>query len=44
MSTLEELSFRVEIYSIDEVFCDLIGVRNCRDLIDFGREIRVTVL
>ncbi len=39
MSTLEELSPRVEIYSIDEAFCDLTGVRNCRDLTDFGREI-----
>lgn len=44
MSTLEELSPRVEIYSIDEAFCDLTGVRNCRDLTDFGREIRTTVL
>src|SRR3546814_20678238 len=37
MSTLEELSPRVDIYSIDEAFCDLTGVRNCRDLTDFGR-------
>lgn len=44
MSTLEELSPRVEIYSIDEAFSDLTGVRNCRDLTDFGREIRATVL
>ena len=44
MTTLEELSPRCEIYSIDEVFCDLTGVRNCRDLADFGREIRETVL
>lgn len=44
MSTLEEPSPRVEIYSIDEAFCDLTGVRNCRDLTDFGREIRATVL
>lgn len=44
MSTLEELSPRVEIYSIDEAFCDLTGVHNCRDLTDFGREIRATVL
>lgn len=40
MSTLEELSPRVEIYSIDEAFCDLTGVRNCRDLTDFGRNSR----
>lgn len=44
MSTLEELSPRVEIYSIDEAFCDLTGVHNCRDLTDFGREIRAMVL
>ena len=44
MTTLEELSPRCEIYSIDEAFCDLTGVRNCRDLTEFGREIRETVL
>ncbi|WP_407284311.1 Y-family DNA polymerase [Raoultella ornithinolytica] len=44
MTTLEELSPRCEIYSIDEAFCDMTGVRNCRDLTDFGREIRETVL
>lgn len=44
MTTLEELSPRCEIYSIDEAFCDLTGVRNCRDHTDFGREIRETVL
>ncbi|HBQ6491749.1 Y-family DNA polymerase [Klebsiella pneumoniae] len=44
MTTLEELSPRCEIYSIDEAFCDLTGVRNCRDLTDFGREIREAVL
>lgn len=44
MTTLEELSPRVEIYSIDEAFCDLTGVRNCWVLEDFGREIRETVL
>ncbi|HBV3503207.1 TPA: Y-family DNA polymerase [Klebsiella pneumoniae] len=44
MTTLEELFPRCEIYSIDEAFCDLTGVRNYRDLTDFGREIRETVL
>ncbi|MBC4621482.1 Y-family DNA polymerase [Klebsiella pneumoniae] len=44
MTTLEELSPRCEIYSIDEAFCDLTGVRNCRDLTDFGKEICETVL
>lgn len=44
MTTLEEMAPRCEIYSIDEAFCDLTGVRNCRELTDFGREIRATVL
>lgn len=44
MTTLEEIRPRVEIYSIDEAFCDLTGVRNCQDLTDFGKEIRATVL
>lgn len=44
MSVLEELSPHVERYSIDEAFCDLTGVRNCRDLADFGREMRDTLL
>ncbi|WP_167351082.1 Y-family DNA polymerase, partial [Buttiauxella gaviniae] len=44
MTTLEEMSPRCEIYSIDEAFCDLTGVRNCRNLEDFGREIRETIL
>ncbi len=44
MTTLEGMSPRSEIYSIDEIFCDLTGVRNCRDLSEFGREMRATVL
>lgn len=44
MTTLEEMSPGVEIYSIDEAFCDLTGVRNCRDLTDYGKKIRATVL
>lgn len=44
MTTLEEISPRVEIYSIDEAFCDLTGVRNCRNLTEFGRELRGEVL
>lgn len=43
MDTLEALTPRVEIYSIDEAFCDLTGVRNCRDLTEFGRELRAIV-
>ncbi|WP_047608532.1 Y-family DNA polymerase [Rahnella aquatilis] len=44
MTTIEEMSPRCEVYSIDEIFCDLTGVRHCRDLTEFGREIRATVL
>jgi DNA polymerase V len=44
MTVLEEMSPRCEIYSIDEAFCDLSGVRNCRNLEDFGREIRQSIL
>lgn len=43
MTTLEELAPRVEIYSIDEAFCDLTGVRNCRVLEEFGRELKDAV-
>ncbi|HDL3607772.1 MAG: Y-family DNA polymerase [Citrobacter sp.] len=43
MFTLEALSPRCEIYSIDEAFCDLAGVRNCRVLADFGRELKDAV-
>jgi len=43
MTTLEEMSPRCEIYSIDEAFCDLSGVRNCRVLEDFGRELQDAV-
>lgn len=43
MTTLEEMSPRVEIYSIDEAFCDLTGVRNCRVLEEFGRELKDAV-
>lgn len=43
MTTLEEMSPRCEIYSIDEAFCDLTGVRNCRVLEDVGRELQEAV-
>ncbi len=43
LEDLEELAPRCEIYSIDEAFCDVSGVRHCKDLTDFGREIRATV-
>lgn len=44
MMTLEEMCPRVEIYSIDEAFCDFSSVSNCCNLKDFGREIRATLL
>ncbi|MGY5957242.1 Y-family DNA polymerase [Kosakonia sp. BK9b] len=44
MTTIEELSPRCELYSIDELFCDLTGMRNYRDLTGFGRELRNAVL
>lgn len=44
MTTIEEMTPRCEIYSIDEVFCDLTGMNACRDLTAFGREIRAKVL
>lgn len=40
MTTLEKMVPSVEVYSIDEAFLDLTGLRNCRVLEDFGREIR----
>lgn len=43
MTTLEEISPHCEIYSIDEAFCDLTGVRNCCVLGDFGRELKDAV-
>lgn len=43
MSTLEAMSPRCEIYSIDEAFCDLTGVRNCRVLREFGQELKDAV-
>ncbi|MDI9275846.1 translesion error-prone DNA polymerase V subunit UmuC [Pantoea sp. EABMAA-21] len=43
MTTLEDMAPSVEIYSIDEAFMDLTGIRNCRVLEDYGREIRARV-
>lgn len=43
MDTLEQLVPRVEIYSIDEAFCDLTGVRDGPSLEALGREIRETI-
>lgn len=44
MTTLEEMVPRVEIYSIDEAFCDLTGVSNYCNLTEFGKAIRATVM
>lgn len=43
MCTLRELTSDVEVYSIDEAFLDLHGFVH-RDLLEYGREIRATVL
>ncbi|MDI9222500.1 translesion error-prone DNA polymerase V subunit UmuC [Pantoea sp. EA-12] len=43
MTTLEDMAPAVEIYSIDEAFMNLTGVRNCRVLEDYGRDIRARV-
>lgn len=43
MTTLEQMAPAIEIYSIDEAFMDLTGVRHCRILDEFGREIRERV-
>ncbi|HHQ4306177.1 TPA: translesion error-prone DNA polymerase V subunit UmuC [Serratia fonticola] len=44
MFVLEEMAPRVEVYSIDESFMDLTGVRNCIELDAFGRQVRTRVL
>jgi len=43
MTTLEQMAPSEEVYSIDEAFLDLTGLRNCRVLEDFGREVRERV-
>ena len=37
MSILEELTPKVEVYSIDEAFLDLTGISHCMNLEEFGR-------
>ncbi len=44
VALLEELSPRVEQYSIDECFLDARGFGHCMDLEDFGRQLRGHVL
>lgn len=43
MTTLEQLSPAVEVYSIDEAFLDLTGVSSCVDLTQFGQQVRSTI-
>ncbi|HGA5581250.1 TPA: translesion error-prone DNA polymerase V subunit UmuC [Salmonella enterica subsp. enterica serovar Potsdam] len=40
MVHLEELAPRVEQYSIDEMFLDILGIDSCIDFEDFGRQLR----
>ena len=44
MTALEEITPRVEQYSIDEMFLDLTGIDFCEDFEHFGRRLRVHVL
>lgn len=44
MTALEEITPRVEQYSIDEMFLDLTGIDFCEDFEYFGRRLRVHVL
>lgn len=43
MRCLEDLSPRVEQYSIDEMFLDVGGIDNCIAFEDFGRQVRAHV-
>lgn len=43
MTTLEEMAPAIEIYSIDEAFMNISGVRNCISLEQFGRDVRARV-
>lgn len=40
MTILQQLTPRVEIYSIDEAFCDLTGMRRLTALDEFGQQLR----
>jgi len=44
MTALEEITPRVEQYSIDEMFLDLTGIDFCENFEHFGRRLRVHVL
>lgn len=43
MTALEEMTPRVEQYSIDEMFLDLTGIDGCEDFEHFGRRLRTHV-
>lgn len=43
MTTLEQLAPSVEVYSIDEAFLDLTGVKAGTDLTKFGKQVKSTV-
>ena len=44
MTALEEMTPKVEQYSIDEMFQDLTGIDGCEDFEHFGRHLRAHVL
>lgn len=44
MTALEEMTPKVEQYSIDEMFLDLTGIDGCEDFEHFGRRLRAHVL
>lgn len=44
MTALEEMTPRVEQYSIDEMFLDLTDIDACQDFEQFGRRLRSHVL
>lgn len=44
MTVLESMSPATEIYSIDEAFLNVSGVKNCMSLDQFGRDVRQRVL
>ncbi len=44
MTILDEMTTRLEIYSIDEAFIDLSGIRGDAALEEYGREIRQKIL
>jgi len=44
MTALEEMTPKVEQYSIDEMFLDLTGIDGCEDFEHFGRRLRAHVM